>query len=239
MIFFKMEKILEYLKQIKEVYAIDPNLAGELAISICELAVTGQMSSENPMVRAMLANFEDVAVKNIDKYDRQVNAKLEARANKQGWYTIAKLLREGKKQIEISKILGISSSTVNDRIKAIRQDYPELLENPEKNPDPKNPENSENGSPDFPDENPGNPEQKNRILIEKADLDWAKNPENPENPEYDNDNDNVNDNVLSSYEERLPLVSLRELNQMGVQFTWLDGETIQVMATGKTFRIRE
>jgi hypothetical protein len=40
------------------------------------------MSSENPMVRAMLANFEDVAIKNIDKYDRQVNAKLEARANK-------------------------------------------------------------------------------------------------------------------------------------------------------------
>jgi hypothetical protein len=29
------------LKQIKEVYAIDPALAGELAISICELAVTG------------------------------------------------------------------------------------------------------------------------------------------------------------------------------------------------------
>jgi hypothetical protein len=136
-------------------------------------------------------------------------------------------------------MLGISSSTVNDRIKAIRQDYPELLENPEKNPDPENPGNSENGTPDFPDENPGNPGQKNRILIEKADLDRAKNPENPENPDYDNDNDNVNDNVLSSYEERLPLVSLRELNQMGVQFTWLDGETIQVMATGKMFRLRE
>ena len=38
------------LQQVKEMYAIDPNMAGELAISILEVALTGTMSTNNPLI---------------------------------------------------------------------------------------------------------------------------------------------------------------------------------------------
>ena len=51
------------LEQIQQYYEMDPAAAGELAISIIELALTGQMSTNNPLIKMALANFKDVAVK--------------------------------------------------------------------------------------------------------------------------------------------------------------------------------
>ena len=45
-------------EQVKELYEDDKEMAGELAISIMEMALTGEISSNNKMIRLMLKNFE-------------------------------------------------------------------------------------------------------------------------------------------------------------------------------------
>lgn len=46
------------LNQIKEFYAVDPNLAGELAISAIELVLTGETSTDNEVIKIMLKPLE-------------------------------------------------------------------------------------------------------------------------------------------------------------------------------------
>lgn len=46
------------LNQIKEFYSVDPNLAGELAISAIELVLTGETSTDNEVIKIMLKPLE-------------------------------------------------------------------------------------------------------------------------------------------------------------------------------------
>jgi hypothetical protein len=81
------------LQQVKEMYAIDPNMAGELAISILEVALTGTMSTDNPLIKMALANFKDVAGKNQIKYDKKVEVKRAARIEKLQLREIAEMYK--------------------------------------------------------------------------------------------------------------------------------------------------
>ena len=56
-------------EQVKELYEDDKEMAGELAISIMEMALTGEISSNNKMIRLMLKNFEVSAENNKQKYE--------------------------------------------------------------------------------------------------------------------------------------------------------------------------
>lgn len=49
---------LSNFEQVKELYEDDKEMAGELAISIMEMALTGEISSNNKIIRLMLKNFE-------------------------------------------------------------------------------------------------------------------------------------------------------------------------------------
>ena len=243
------------LEQIKEYYSIDPNSAGELAISIIEVALTGQMSTTNPIVKMALANYKDVAGKNGVKYDKRVEAKKEARIEKLQLRPIAKMYLEGMSQKAIAKALGKGESTISDNLKIIRSDFPELLQrNPENSTDldelgelllENNPENSAELG-EFSNELPNcviNSENsvKSGKLGEFENI--QRNPENSENSEHVNDNVNVNENVnenvnvtrVSSNEETLETISLEELNRMGAKFE-LDGD-IATFTTGKRMRV--
>ena len=115
-------------EQVKELYEDDKEMAGELAISIMEMALTGEISSNNKMIRLMLKNFEVSAENNKKKYEaRERNTKQE-KAEKYNLYEIAEMLNEGKTQAEIADALGISRQTVSRRLnEMIRVEYPELL----------------------------------------------------------------------------------------------------------------
>ena len=119
---------LSNFEQVKELYEDDKEMAGELAISILEMALTGEISSNNKIIRLMLKNFEVSAEKNKQKYEaRERNTKQE-NAEKYNLYEIAEMLNEGKTQAEIADALGISRQTVNRRLnEMIRVNYPELL----------------------------------------------------------------------------------------------------------------
>lgn len=119
---------LSNFEQVKELYEDDKEMAGELAISIMEMALTGEISSNNKIIRLMLKNFEVSAEKNKQKYEaRERNTKQE-NAEKYKLYEIAEMLNEGKTQAEIAIALDISRQTVNRRLnEMIRVNYPELL----------------------------------------------------------------------------------------------------------------
>ena len=103
-------------------------MAGELAISILEMALTGEISSNNKIIRLMLKNFEVSAESNKQKYEARERNTKQAKAEKYKLYEIAEMLNEGKTQAEIADALGISRQTVNRRVnEMIRVNYPELL----------------------------------------------------------------------------------------------------------------
>lgn len=122
-------------EQVKMLYAQDPQLAGELAISIIELTLTGGISSDNPLMPALLALQAKVVAKDKQKYENKVaiaESKKYERLSQ-----IADLYNQGYKQKEIAEMLGKSSSTISESLAQIREQYPHLLA-------AKSSENSEN-----------------------------------------------------------------------------------------------
>lgn len=232
------------LQQVKEMYAIDPNMAGELAISILEVALTGTMSTNNPLIKVALANFKDVAGKNQVKYDKKLEAKREIRAKKLQLEEIAAMLKGGMSQKDIALKLGKAASTINSAVRVLKTEYPELMGG-----------DSENSGGIFEFSSNFSGDSTNSDEFDEDTMDSTDSIEFDEfvefdeicsdsmdstNSMYDNVNVNVNDNVnveLSSREESFRSIKLSELNRMGVSFEWLDGGTIRVRDTGKVFRV--
>ena len=237
------------LEQIQQYYEMDPAAAGELAISIIELALTGQMSTNNPLIKMALANFKDVAVKNTKKYEKKKEAELEKRIEKLQLREIADMLNRGIKQKEIAEHFHRGASTISDRIKVLKTEFPELLtENSEKNSDSDEVRpNSENLNEirANSDEIRKNTEFKtnSEIRVNSTNLSqrFPKNSENSSNSEYDNVNVNVNVNdtvhsVSSNEETSLETISLSKLNEMGAQDYTIE-EGIVTFSTGVKMRV--
>ena len=242
------------LEQIKEYYEIDPDAAGELAISIIEVAVTGQMSTSNPLIKMALANFKDIAGKNGAKYDKQTEAKREARAKRLQLPEIAAMLKEGKKQNEIAKILGKAASSVSEAVKVLKTEYSEMLTENSENPGVSS-ENLPNNSDEFDEleiefgensdefgedlEKFGGGSEKTEFLQNSGDS------ENSPNSGYDNVNVNVNDNVNVNLtrdfpsENSLGTISLSELNRMGARFKYISGNVVEIEGTKKRFKLED
>ena len=112
-------------EQVKMLYAQDPQLAGELAISIIELTLTGAISSDNPLMPALLALQAKVVAKDKQKYESKVaiaESKKYERLSE-----IAELYNQGYKQKEIAQMLGKATSTISEDLSIIREQYPNLL----------------------------------------------------------------------------------------------------------------
>ena len=116
------------MDQIKIIYAENPELAGELAISAIELVLTGDISSTNPMIKAMLATTRAVNESNQEKYERKVENTKNKNIVDQKLDQIAALHNDGFTQKQIGERLGLSQQVVSYRINTIRTKYPELLQ---------------------------------------------------------------------------------------------------------------
>lgn len=115
------------LEQIKKLFAEDPVLAGELAISAMELALTGQISSDNLIVQLSLEPMFKIGKQAKEQYDRR---KENAQNKKIGQYKldqIADMLNQGYNQSQIARTLGTSRQTISNRIKTIQKEFPQLL----------------------------------------------------------------------------------------------------------------
>jgi hypothetical protein len=78
-------------EKIKGIFAHDPELAGELAISAIEQLITGEISSDNYMVKALLENEKVLNEKNQIKHDNKVKANREKRIKELNLKEIAEM----------------------------------------------------------------------------------------------------------------------------------------------------
>jgi hypothetical protein len=60
------------LMQIKKLYEADPERAGELAISVIEFILTGEISSDDMMIDLLLEPIKKITENNQVKYDTKV-----------------------------------------------------------------------------------------------------------------------------------------------------------------------
>lgn len=114
--------------QIKMLYERNPEQAGELAIAAIELALTGEISSNDYMIDIMLANIKVVNNKSKIKYDKKVESQKQKRIEEQQLNIIADLYKQGMKQKDIAAKVGTTPQTISNRLATIRADFPELLE---------------------------------------------------------------------------------------------------------------
>lgn len=115
-------------EQIKKLHSSNPALAGELAISLVELVLTGAYSSDDFTVDLVLTNHKIIADKNADKYDKKVEAKRNEKIEKLKLDKIAEMLAQDMKQKEIAEALGETKQTISYRVNVLRTEFTELLD---------------------------------------------------------------------------------------------------------------
>ena len=116
------------LEQIKQLYAVDPEQAGELAISAIELVLTGDISSDDYMISMMLTPMKRLNEINVAKYETKVENQRQKKIQEMKLDKIAELVAAGFKQREIGERLGMSQQIVSYRVGLIKKNYPELLQ---------------------------------------------------------------------------------------------------------------
>lgn len=115
------------LDQIKKMYAVDPERAGELAISTIEMILTDQISSDDVMIEMLLIPSKAINDNNVNKYNLKVENSRQKKIREMKLAEIAELVEKGYKQREIGERLNLSQQIVSYRIGMIRSSYPELL----------------------------------------------------------------------------------------------------------------
>ncbi len=109
-------------------YAVDPELAGELAISAIEIILTDQISSDDPMVDMLLTPAKVINDSNVFKYEMKKQASKDKKVRDMKLEEIADLFyNKGAKQREIAERLGLAQQTVSYRLGIIRSKHPELI----------------------------------------------------------------------------------------------------------------
>lgn len=114
--------------QVKKMYAVDREMAGELAISAIELVLTGQFSSDDAMIDMLLAPAKVINDHNVQRYEIRKEGSKNKKIKDMKLDEIAEMLKNGMKQKEIAERLHISQQTVSYRMGLIRTQYPELMQ---------------------------------------------------------------------------------------------------------------
>ena len=116
------------LEQIKRMYLVDPEQAGELAISAIELVLTGQISSDDIMIDMLLQPMMKMAEGNRVKYEQKVEATRNKQIVEQKLEEIAEMYMKKVPQRLIGERLGLSQQVISYRLSVIKSKYPELLQ---------------------------------------------------------------------------------------------------------------
>lgn len=107
---------------------MSPELAGEFAISAIELLICNDISSDNIMMKALLAPSKAINQKNKDKHDQKIENARNKKKMDQKLELIAELYQKGYNQNQIAERIGTTQQTVSNRLILIHSEYPELLQ---------------------------------------------------------------------------------------------------------------
>lgn len=217
------------LQQLRMLFPKDPQLAGELAISIIELTLTGEISSDDLTIQLATENLRNVVKNNQEKYDKTKETKRQSKIQEYKLDTIADLLKKGKSQSDIAKLLGVNKQTISYRINnMIKPNYPELLFDVGDESNEKFLTNSSNESNeifDFSSIGSKKSDETNKNFLTDDDYQSKKSDKSDKNslttsatsqksqisPTNVNVNDNVNDNVnFLTFGQKLPTISLAD-----------------------------
>ena len=113
-------------------YPSDPIKAGELAISAIELVLTGEMSSDDLMIDIALQALSIQRDRDEDNYNKKEQMAKIKKIEDMKLDKIAELYSQKISQKRIGEMLNISQQTVSYRINIIKEKYPELLPNDNK-----------------------------------------------------------------------------------------------------------
>ena len=101
------------MEQIEELYSENPELAGELAISILELTLKGTLSRNNSVIKIMWKNLEKQIQKDHEKWEKRAYSNQKRTEQKEEkMVKVADLLDEGYSPAEIVKQTGYSRTMV-------------------------------------------------------------------------------------------------------------------------------
>ena len=114
-------------EQVKKMHAVDPDLAGELAISAIELVLTGQISSDDAMIDMLLAPAKVITDNNVQRYEARKEGSKGKKIKDMKLDELAELYKNGVRQKEIAERLHLTQQTVSYRLGLIKTNYPELL----------------------------------------------------------------------------------------------------------------
>lgn len=224
-------------EQVKKLYSTNPQMAGELAIALCEVALTGQHSSDDATIDIILETFKVVSSKNKEKYDKTLEVKHQKKIVDQKLDKIAILLDKGCNQTQIAQQLGTTKQTISNRIKLIRNEFPELLSSEfcltlDKNfAQPANAESQvkqnllDDTLPEFD------------STLQMLDV---SSPVKSVKSVKCTDTDTVTDTVSNFVCDKIayPLISLFELNQMGVEYEFIDEGLVKIVKTGNICQVK-
>lgn len=116
-------------EQVKMLYQQgNIEVAGELAISLMEIVLTGDYSSDDFLVEFAMKNHGIVVEKTRNNYEKKIKANRAKQIDKLELVKIAELIAKGYTQAAIAKALEESAATISYRVGVLRKDYPELLE---------------------------------------------------------------------------------------------------------------
>lgn len=114
-------------QQIKKMYLVDPEKAGELAISAIELILTDQISSDDVMIDMLLTPAQIVNDNNVSKYEMKMENSKQKKIRDMKLVEIAEMMKQGLKQKEIAQRIGTTQQNISYRVGVIRTQYPDLL----------------------------------------------------------------------------------------------------------------
>lgn len=115
------------LEQVETLFKKDPEKAGELAISILELALKGDISSDDFYIDLMLQDMKYLVAKNQEKYDNRIETRRQKTIEEMKLIEIADMFKNGASQQTIADTLGIPQQTVSYRLRKIKEEFSELL----------------------------------------------------------------------------------------------------------------
>lgn len=149
-----LETAVVYLSMLEQLYDlweeddVDEGVIAETATAMIEIACLGRTTSDDKAIVRELRPYIRLSAKSRQKYIEKCETTAETEIQKLKLEEIADLMDDGKSGTAIAEELDLKKSTVYNRMKKIKEEYPFLLKNSEFQSD----SNGNSKIPTFPKE---------------------------------------------------------------------------------------
>lgn len=129
-----METAVVYLSMLEQLYdlwkedEIDKSVIAETATAMIEIACLGRTTSDNKAIMRELRPYIRLSAKSRQKYREKCETTAETEIQKLQLEEIADLMNNGESGRAIAEKLDLKKSTVYNRMRKIKEEYPFLLD---------------------------------------------------------------------------------------------------------------